>query len=158
MSNIAESHAVHRDMPAAWIVGMALFPFGLVVGFTITALPFLLTHLGARLGRVAAMSATVMSPTFWGFLLQPLMDTGLTRRAYAWIMAASAALCVAAALFLLSPAHLGPATALLLPAELSIVLYSGAVGGDRAVYAGPAAGLRERLDQRRQSGRRLPHE
>jgi len=121
-------------MPAPWIVGMALFPFGLVVGFTITALPFLLTHLGVQLDKVAAVSATVMTPTFWGFLLQPLMDTGLTRRTYAWITASSAAICVAMALFLLSPTHLGPTTALLLLGELSIVLYSGAVGGWTAQF------------------------
>jgi len=88
LTNIAESQTGRAAMPAAWIVGMAVFPFGLVAGFTITALPFLLTHLGVQLDQVAAMSATVMSPTFWGFLLQPLMDTGLTRRAYAWVMAA----------------------------------------------------------------------
>lgn len=121
-------------MPGAWIVGLALFPFGLVAGFTITALPFLLTHLGVNLGRVAAISATVMSPTFWGFLLQPMMDTGLTRRAYAWIMATTAAVCVSAALFVLSPSHLGPVTVLLLVGELSIVLYSGALGGWTAQF------------------------
>jgi MFS family permease len=116
-------------LPPAWLVGIGLFPFGLVAGFMITALPFLLTHLGVPLYRVAAISATVMSPTFWGFLLQPLMDTGLTRRAYTWLTAAIAASCLAAALFVLSPAHLGLATVLLLLGELSIVLFSGAIGG-----------------------------
>ena len=134
MTHPAEPQAVPARIPAAWIVGMAVFPFGLVVGFTITALPFLLTHLGIPLDKVAEVSATVMTPTFWGFLLQPLMDTGLTRRAYAWLTAASAALCVAAALFVLSPAHLGVATALLLMGELSIVLFSGAVGGWTAQF------------------------
>lgn len=113
---------------------MSLFPFGLVVGFTITALPFLLTHLGIPLYKVAAVSATVMSPTFWGFLLQPLMDTGLTRRAYSWLTTAVSAICLGAALLLLSPAHLGIATALLLVAELSIVLYSGAITGWMAQF------------------------
>lgn len=108
---------------------MAIFPFGLVVGFTITALPFLLTNLNISLDKVAAISATVMSPTFWGFLLQPLMDTGLTRRAYSWLTAIVAAICLSAALFLLSPAHLGASTVLLLLAELSMVLFSGAVSG-----------------------------
>ena len=128
------SPASNPKMPAPWIVGVALFPFGLVVGFTITALPFLLTHLGVSLDKVAAVSATVMTPTFWGFLLQPMMDTGLSRRAYAWITAATAAICVVAALFLLSPTHLGATTVLLLLAELSIVLYSGAVGGWTAQF------------------------
>ncbi len=121
-------------MPGAWIVGLAVFPFGLVAGFTITALPFLLTHLGVKLDRVAAMSGTVMMPTVWGFLLQPVVDTGLTRRAYAWLTAVAAAICVAAALFVLSPTHLGPATVLLLLAELAVVLYAGAVGGWTAQF------------------------
>jgi len=121
-------------MPGAWIVGLAVFPFGLVAGFTITALPFLLTHLGVKLDRVAAMSGTVMLPTVWGFLLQPVVDTGLTRRAYAWLTAVAAAICIAAALFVLSPTHLGPATVLLLLAELAVVLYAGAVGGWTAQF------------------------
>jgi MFS family permease len=70
-----------------------------------------------------------MSPTFWGFLLQPLMDTGLSRRAYCWLTAGIAAVCLTTALPLLSALHLGPATVLLMIAELCMVLFSGAVGG-----------------------------
>jgi MFS family permease len=113
---------------------MAIFPFGLVVGFTVTALPFLLTNLGIPLYQVAGISATVMSPTFWGFLLQPIMDTGLTRRAYCWLTATSSAICLTAALVLLSPAHLTAATALLTLAELGMVLYSGASSGWTAEF------------------------
>jgi MFS family permease len=134
LAETSETQPNHTHMPAAWIVGMAVFPFGLVVGFMITALPFLLTHLGVPLYKVAALSATVMTPTFWGFLLQPLVDTGLTRRTYTWVTAATAAICLAAALSVLSPKHLGPATALLLLAELSIVVFSGAVAGWTAQF------------------------
>jgi MFS family permease len=123
-----------KPVPPPWLVGMAFFPFGIVIGFTITALPFLLTNLGISLDQAAGVSATVMSPTFWGFLLQPLIDTGLTRRAYCWLTAASAALCMAGALWLLKPGHLGPVTALLLVAELSMVLFSGAVSGWTAEF------------------------
>ncbi len=129
LANNAEQQTGHGALPPTWIVGMALFPFGLVAGFIITALPFLLTHLNVPLYKVATVSATAMSPTFWGFLLQPLMDTALTRRAYTWLTATVAAICVAAALFVLSPAHLELTTVLLLLGELSIVLFSGAVGG-----------------------------
>jgi MFS family permease len=121
-------------VPPPWVVGMAIFPFGLVLGFTITALPFLLTHLGIPLYQVAGVSATVMSPTFWGFLLQPVMDTGLTRRAYCWLTAISSAVCLAAALMLLSPTRLPATTALLLLAELGMVLFSGAVSGWTAEF------------------------
>ncbi len=113
---------------------MAIFPFGVVIGFTITALPFLLTNLGIPLYKVATVSATVMSPTFWGFLLQPLMDTGLTRRAYCWLTSTSAAVCLGTGLVVLSPARLEVATALLLVAELSMVLFSGAVSGWTAEF------------------------
>ena len=116
-------------VPRSWIIGMAMFPFGLVAGFTVTALPFLLTHLGVPLYKVATVSSVVMMPTFLGFLLQPLMDTGMTRRAYAWLTAVISAICVAAALLVLSVAHLEITAALLFVGELSIVLYSGAIGG-----------------------------
>lgn len=129
-----ESQIHSARIPPAWLVGMAIFPFGLVVGFAITALPFLLTNLGIPLYRVATTSAIVMSPTFWGFLLQPVMDTGLTRRAYCWITAAIAAICLPSALLVLSAAHLGPTTALLLLAELSMVLFAGAVSGWTAEF------------------------
>ncbi len=111
-----------------------MFPFGLTAGFTVTALPFVLTHLGVPLYKVATVSSIVMSPTFLGFVLQPLMDTGLTRRAYSWLTAAIAAICLAAGLTVLSVAHLEITTILLFVAELSIVLYSGAVGGWTAQF------------------------
>lgn len=134
MDNGKSLQSGRTKIPPSWIVGLAIFPFGLVVGFTVTALPFLLTHLGIPLYKVAAVSATVMSPTFWAFLLQPLMDTGLTRRAYAWLTTAVSAVGLAAALPLLSVAHLGIATVLLLVAELSMVLFSGAVSGWTAQF------------------------
>jgi MFS family permease len=80
------------------------------------------------------MSATVMTPTFWGFLLNPILDVGLTRRAYCWITALVAASCLASGLWVLSPAHLAAATALLLMGELSIVLFSAALFGWQAEF------------------------
>jgi MFS family permease len=125
---------IGRRMPAAWTVGFGMISFGLVVGFTITALPYLLTKSGIAVDRVATVSATVMSPTFWGFLLNPLLDSGLTRRTYCWITIFIAAVCLGLALWLLSPAHLSLVTALLLAAELSIVLFASAVSGWTAEF------------------------
>jgi MFS family permease len=121
-------------MPAPWVVGGGLLSFGLVVGFTITALPFLLTHAGVPLYKVAGVSAIVMSPTFWAFLLQPIMDTGLTRRAYCWLTAVIAAIGLGAGLILLSPGNLAVTTVLLTLAELAMVLYSGAISGWTAEF------------------------
>ena len=134
---------------------MAIFPFGLVVGFTITALPFLLTNLGIPLDQVAGVSATVMSPTFWGFLLQPLMDTGLTRRAYCWLTAVGSAICLASALIMLSPAHLPATTALLLAGGIGNgLVFRRRERLDRGVHTGPHPRLGKRLDQCSQPRRR----
>lgn len=121
------SPSVH--MPPSWIVGMAVLPFGLVVGFAITALPFLLTRSGVSVDRVATVSAAVMSPTFWGFLLNPLLDTGFSRKTYCLITIAISAVCVGLAIWSLSAGRLGPMAALLLIAVLAMVLYGSASGG-----------------------------
>lgn len=121
-------------MPPSWVVGMLLLPFGLTVGFTVTALPFLLTRQGVPLDRVAEMSATVMSPTFWGWILCPVLDTGLTRRSYCWLTATIAAVCMVLAFTVFSPSRLGLTTALLVMAELSIVLYGNAANGWMAEF------------------------
>jgi len=113
---------------------MVLFPFGLVVGFTITALPFLLTRQGIPLDRVAETSAIVMSPTFWGWTVCPVLDTGLTRRAYCWLTATAAAVCLALALGVFSPHRLALTTALLLMAELAIVMFGNAANGWMAEF------------------------
>lgn len=110
-------------------MGLAFCPFGLALGFTVTALPFLLTRQGISLDRVASTSALVLSPTFWGFLVCPVLDTGLTRRAYCWLTAVVGATCIAVALGVLSPDRLGVAAGLLLVGELAMVMYGNATTG-----------------------------
>ena len=121
-------------VPPAWLVGLLLFPFGLVVGFTITALPFLLTRQGIPLDRVAETSAIVMSPTFWGWTVCPVLDTGLTRKAYCWLTATVAAVSIALALAAFSPHRLALTTALLLLAELAVVMFGNAANGWMAEF------------------------
>lgn len=108
---------------------MGLLSFGLVAGFVITALPFLLSRAGVSVDRIASVSAVAMSPTFWAFLLTPIIDTGLTRRAWAFALILFSAVSLAAALWFFSPQRLGLFTALVLIAELAIVLQGNAVGG-----------------------------
>jgi MFS family permease len=113
---------------------MEALPFGLVLGFAITALPFLLSSAGIRTDQVALISAVVLSANSWGSLLNPILDVGLTRRAYAWCTAALSAVCMAAALWNLGPAHLRSVTFLLVAAVLAIVMNSGAVQGWTAEF------------------------
>jgi hypothetical protein len=121
-------------LPPAWLIGMEALPFGLVVGFAITTLPFLLSHAGVPTDRVAMVSAIVLSANSWGSLLNPILDVGLTRRAYFWLTGAVSAICMAAALWNLPSGHLTSVTVLSVAAVLAIVLNSGAVQGWTAEF------------------------
>jgi PAT family beta-lactamase induction signal transducer AmpG len=118
-----------QPAPPSWLIGMGALTFGLVAGFVVTALPFLLSSAGVSVDRIATVSAVAMSPTFWAFLLTPVVDVGFTRRTYAFAFAIASAASLGAALLLFSPARLSLFTALVLLAELTIVLQSGAVNG-----------------------------
>src|SRR5580700_6416617 len=78
----------------SWLIGMGFLTFGLVAGFLVTALPFLLSKAGVSLDRIATVSAVAMSPTFWAFLITPVVDVGFTRRtwSFAWAIASAASL------------------------------------------------------------------
>ena len=108
---------------------MGALTFGLVAGFVITALPFLLSKAGITVDHIATVSAVAMSPTFWGFLLTPVIDVGFTRRTYAFVCAVASVACLGTALWLFSPGRLWLFTLLVLCAELTIVLQSAAVNG-----------------------------
>ena len=121
--------ATNSNPPPPWQIGLGFLTFGLVAGFIITTLPFLLSKAGVTVDHIATVSAVAMSPTFWAFLVTPIVDVGLTRRAYSFGFAFASAGCLGAALWLFSPARLSLFTALLLLAELAIVLQSAGVYG-----------------------------
>src|SRR5271163_2998837 len=110
--------------PPAWVKGMAVLPFGLVLGFMWTALPFLLTRQGVPLGTVAKISATVVLPTVWAIFFKPFLDSGLPRSTYCLILTAVASVSLAVGVTMLTPAHLGIAVPVLAVATFSMVLYT----------------------------------
>lgn len=112
-----------------WLVGMGMLTFGLVAGFCVTALPFLLARVGISVNRIAGISAVAISPSFWAFLVTPIVDVGFTRRTYALVLASAAALSLTAALWLFSTELLPLFTALLLLAELCVCVQNSAVNG-----------------------------
>lgn len=118
-----------KPLPPTCIIGMGFLTFGLIAGFVVTALPFLLSKAGVTVDRIASVSAIAMSPTFWAFLTTPVVDVGFTRRTYAFAFAITAAASLGTALWLFSPSRLWLFTALVLVAEFAIVLQSAAVNG-----------------------------
>lgn len=116
----------------AWLIGIAYLPFGFFTGFFMVAMPFLLTARGMPLDRVGAITVIVLIPTYTSFLLTPLADCGLPRRTWAFLLAAIAALCAAAAVPLLNRAAAGETagfTALITVGLLAAQMYCSTMGG-----------------------------
>src|SRR6201996_7881895 len=74
----------------AWLVGITYIPFGLYNGFVAIAMPFLLTGRGMPLDHVLALQFFILLPSFLSFLVTPLVDCGVSRRAWAMLCAALA--------------------------------------------------------------------
>ncbi|GAC1420108.1 MAG: hypothetical protein NVSMB62_13760 [Acidobacteriaceae bacterium] len=110
-----------------WAMGLAITPMGFYFGFISTAMPILLRAKGVSLGHIAQISAWGFSPSFWAFLLCPILDVRFSKRTYALVFAAIAALCLGAATLL--TAHLTAFTVVLTTGCAAAVIFGNAHGG-----------------------------
>jgi PAT family beta-lactamase induction signal transducer AmpG len=110
-----------------WAMGLAMAPFGFYCGFVTTAIPVLLAADSVPLERIAYVSAVGLSPTFWAFLLSPVLDARFTRRTYGFALAGLAATCLAASVLLLH--HLAWMTVALAMGCTAVVMYGNALSG-----------------------------
>ena len=85
-----------RKLPA-WAMGLAMAPLGFTFGFISTAMPFLLAARGVSTAQIAGISAIAFSPSFWAFLLSPILDVRFTKRQYCLACFGLAATCVGCA-------------------------------------------------------------
>ncbi len=79
-------------LPPVWLLGLTNSTFGMYAGFAVVTLPEMFAAQGVPGGRIAALVAAILSPGFWIFLLAPVLDVRFSRRAYALVFAALAAL------------------------------------------------------------------
>ena len=117
---------MRRQLPP-WAMGLAAAPLGFYYGFVSTALPILLAARGVSVEKIAEVSAVGFSPTFWAFLLCPVLDVYFSKRTYAMVFAAVAAICLG-----LSTLLTGNLPALIVVVTLgcaSTVLFGNAHGG-----------------------------
>jgi PAT family beta-lactamase induction signal transducer AmpG len=84
---------MRRRLPP-WAMGLAIAPLGFYYGFVSTATPILLAAHGISVGRISEVSAIAFSPTFWAFMLCPVLDVRFSKRTYALFFAALSALCL----------------------------------------------------------------
>jgi MFS transporter, PAT family, beta-lactamase induction signal transducer AmpG len=119
--------AAARRLPPIWILGMAGLSFGFVGGYVAFALPQALAARHVPEPAIATASAIALSPSFYAFLLSPMLDVWWSRRTYALLLWTLAAILTAASTLLL-----GHLQALEIVAALGFAanqLASAALGG-----------------------------
>jgi PAT family beta-lactamase induction signal transducer AmpG len=115
-----------RENPP-WLFGILSMPYGLFNGIVITLMPFLLRKRGVSPDLIANVVAISSIPTFWYFLWSPVVDTGLLRRTWVMIAAATSGMCGAIAIAE-SALTLSQLTILLLAGNIVALLLSSACG------------------------------
>lgn len=119
--------SMKRRLPAIWLMGISNATFGLAGGFCAVIVPELLATHGLSAGKIATITAVILSPGFWTFALAPMLDVYLSRRTYALIFGTAAAFAVG---FTMTHAdHPLLVEAVMVPGFLFAMLYQGAVGG-----------------------------
>ncbi|MGH9519171.1 MAG: MFS transporter, partial [Terriglobales bacterium] len=83
-----------RKLPPVWVMGLTYATFGLVGGFTAVTVPQILAGEHVPVGRIASITAVVMSPGFWALAIAPMVDIRYRRRTYALVCGVLAALAV----------------------------------------------------------------
>lgn len=117
-----------RPYPPVWLMGLTDLTIGMYVGMLIVTLPELLAARHVPEATIATLTAGVaFSPSFWAFLVCPVLDVRFTHRFYAVFGAVGCAACLTAALFSLH--HMVLLGALLLLGALSGVMGANALGG-----------------------------
>ena len=123
-----------RSVPP-WVFGVLYG--GTFNGFVAVSLSQLLPERGVSLQRESEIAALILTASYVGFLVTPLVDCGLPRRAWALILAAVAVVCLGAAVPMLRTAaadggHGSGAVALMLVlfvGYLANQVYTSAIGG-----------------------------
>lgn len=106
-------------------------------GFVSVSMAVLLTARGVPASREAAMAALILTASWISFVVTPIVDCGIPRRAWAMVLAAFAAVGLGTAVLLIGPAaehggHSAGATALmwlLFAGYLASQMYSSTIGG-----------------------------
>lgn len=117
---------MRRTLPP-WAMGLAAAPLGFYFGFISTATPILLRAHGVPVEKIGLVSSVGFSPTFWAFLLCPVLDVRFSKRTYAFFFAAVAAVCLG--LSTLLTFHLIAFTAVLTLGCTATVLFGNAHQG-----------------------------
>jgi PAT family beta-lactamase induction signal transducer AmpG len=116
-----------RRLPPIWLMGLTNSVFGLMGGFAVVTVPEMLAAQGVQGGHIAVITAVILSPGFWAFLLAPMLDVRFSRRTYAIVFGALAA--AAVAFTVVDHRSPGLVETVMVAGYLAAAFYQGAVGG-----------------------------
>jgi MFS transporter, PAT family, beta-lactamase induction signal transducer AmpG len=116
-----------RSVAPVWLMGLTNTVFGMYGGIIVVSVPQLLSDRHVPETTIAAMSALMVSPGFWTFLVSPVLDVHFSRRWYSMVCAAMAAALLVIALLNLD--HLALVEVLLVAGFFFANLYQSALGG-----------------------------
>ena len=108
-------------------MGLTNALFGMYGGILVISVPQLLSARHVPEATIAAMTAVMISPGFWTFLVSPVLDVRFSRRWYSVVTAAVAAALLSLALLNLE--HLALVEGLLVAGFFFANLYQSALGG-----------------------------
>lgn len=117
---------MRKQLPP-WAMGLAVAPLGFYFGFVSTAMPILLRSKGVSVDEISKISFVAFSPSFWAFLLCPVLDVRFSKRTYALVFAAIAAVCLGMSTLLTG--HLTAFTVVLTVGCTATVMFGNAHGG-----------------------------
>lgn len=110
-----------------WLMGLTNTLFGMYGGVLVISVPQLLSTRGVPETTIAAMTAVMISPGFWSFVVSPVLDVRFSRRWYSVVTALIAAALLSAALLTLD--HPVWVEGLLVAGFFFANLYQSALGG-----------------------------
>jgi MFS transporter, PAT family, beta-lactamase induction signal transducer AmpG len=116
-----------RSAAPLWLMGLTNAVFGMYGGIMVISVPQLLSARHVPEGTIAAMTAAMISPGFWTFLVSPVLDVRFSRRWYSVVTAALASVLLMLALLNLD--HLALVEAFLVVGYFFANLYQSALGG-----------------------------
>jgi PAT family beta-lactamase induction signal transducer AmpG len=118
---------MRRSFAPIWLMGLANAVFGMYGGIMVISVPQLLSARHVSETTIAAMTAVMISPGFWTFLVSPVLDVRFSRRWYSVLTAAAAAVLLVLALLNLD--HLILVEVFLVAGYFFANLYQSALGG-----------------------------
>jgi len=116
-----------RSFAPLWLMGLTNAVFGMYGGIVVISVPQLLAARHVPEIKIAAMTAVMISPGFWTFLISPVLDVKFSRRGYSLATAALAAALLVVALLNLD--NLALVETLLVAGYFFANLYQSALGG-----------------------------